>query len=81
MPSLCEGGRLLSRGCGGVGGSFLNVYHNSLFWRVVSQASSCMLVAMTCICLSRGVKGGSVPVPSLLTPSITSTDLCRALLF
>ena len=38
-----------------------------------------MLVAMTCICLSIGVIGGLVLVPSLLTPSIVSTDLCGTL--
>jgi type IV secretory pathway TrbF-like protein len=71
---------LSSRGCGGVGGSFLSAYHNSLFWHVVSRASSWILVAITCICLSIGVMGGSVLVLSLLAPSITSTDLCIALL-
>ena len=38
-----------------------------------------MLVTMTCICLSMGVIGGSVLVPSLLTPSIVSTDLFETL--
>ena len=77
--SLCGGGWLSLKGCGGVGGSFLITCHNSWFCHVVSRARSWMLVTMTCICLSMGVIGGSVLVPSLLTPSIVSTDLFETL--
>jgi hypothetical protein len=38
-----------------------------------------MLVAITCICLSIGVMGGSALVPSLLTPSITVINSCMTL--
>uniref|UniRef100_A0A2N9IPJ7 Uncharacterized protein n=1 Tax=Fagus sylvatica TaxID=28930 RepID=A0A2N9IPJ7_FAGSY len=59
--SLCGGGWLSSWG---VSGPFLIACHNSLFCLVVSRVRSWMLVAITCICLSIGVMGGSFLVPS-----------------
>ena len=76
---LAGGGWLSSWG---VGGPFRIACHNSLFCLVVSRARSWMLVAITYICLSIGVMGGSMLVPSWRwVPSIASADVQGALLF